>query len=101
MEEKFNDMGIDAITGTEVMALAGVSQYEAKNPIVFEKLKDVISYMKTVPPDQRSFFMNRVVAGKNVDKLDHLWGYVELNKRRDSKMKELEMLKEELSFYEK
>ena len=101
MEEKFNDMGIDAMTGTEIMSLTGLSAFDVKNPAIFEKLKDSISYIKTLPPDQRSFFINKVVAGKNVNKLDHLWGYVELNKKRDVKMKEMEQLKEEISFYEK
>ena len=101
MEDKFNDMGIDAFTGSQIMNLSGVSSSDIKNPAIFQKLFDVVNYVKTVPLEHRSHFMNKVVAGKNIDKLDHLWGYVELNKRRDSKMKELDQLKEEIGFYEK
>jgi len=101
MEDKFNDMGVDAFTGSEIMRMAGVSTSDIQSPPIFQKLIDITSYIKTIPPEHRSFFMNKVTAGKNVDKLDHLWGYVELNKRRDSKMKELDSLKTEIGFYER
>ena len=101
MEEKFNDMGVDAWTGSEIMRMSGVSTSDIKSPPVFNKLMDIVQYVKDMPAEHRSFFMNKVTAGKNVDKLEHLWGYVELNKRKDTKMKELDSLKEELSFYER
>ena len=101
MEEKLNDIGIGAMFGLELLHATDVSQDSIGNPVIFEKIKDIADYLKTVPPDQRSYFMNKVTVGKNVDKLDHLWGYVELNKQRDSNMKELERLKEEINFYER
>jgi hypothetical protein len=101
MEEKFNDMGVDAFTGSEIMNLAGVSFTDVKNPVVFEKLHDIVKYIKTIPPEQRSYFMNKVIAGKSVNKLDHLFGYVKLNEQRDIKRNELKMLDEEIGFYEK
>lgn len=101
MEEKFNDLGVDAIVGSDLMYKVGITQDELMDPRAFEKMRDIISYLKELPPEQRSLMMNRVLTGKNVDKLDHMWGYVELNKRANAKMKELDMLKEELSYYER
>lgn len=100
MEEKFNDLGVDAIVGSDLMYKVGISESDLIIPGNFEKLKDVISFMKELPPDQRSFMMSKVLASKNVDKLSHMWAYVELSKKQMSKQKELDLLKEELSFYE-
>lgn len=101
MEEKLNDLGLGTFLGVDIINTVGVMPESLDNPAVFEKIKDIADYLKTVPPEHRSYFMNRVTVGKNVDKLDHLWGYVELNKQKDSKMKELERLKEEINFYER
>lgn len=100
MEEKLNDLG-GVFVGVDIMSATGVSPEAMDNPVIFQRVKDIADYLKTVPPEHRSYFMNKVTVGKNVDKLDHLWGYVELNKQRDVKMKELDKLKEELSFYER
>jgi len=101
MEEKFNDLGVDALTGTEIMGLADVTTTDLADPIRFQRFKDVLDYVKTIPHEHRSYFIRKAVTGKNVDKLDHLWGYVELNKRKDLKAKELKKLDEEIGFYER
>jgi hypothetical protein len=44
--------------------------------------------------------VNKVTAGKNVDKLDHIWGYLNLRRQLDTKHSELEKLQEEIRFYE-
>lgn len=101
MEEKFNDMGIDALTGSEVMMRVGVSPSDLRSPQTFEKVKDIMQFMKTVPQGDRSYFLNKITAGKAVNKLDHVWGYVELSKKRSEAEKTLNQLKEEISFYER
>jgi len=101
MEEKLNDLGVDALIGADIMYKAGVTEQDLKNPQSFEKMRDVISYMKNIPPDHRSFMMSNVLTGKNVNKLDHLWGYVKLSEQMGAKKKELDMLKEQMGFYEK
>lgn len=101
MEEKFNDLGVDAIVGADLMYKVGITQDDLLDPQAFEKMRDIIAYLKTLPPEQRSLITNRVLTGKNVDKLSHMWGYIELSKKAEAKMKELNTLKEELSYYER
>lgn len=101
MEDKFNDLGVDAIVGADLMYKIGITQDDLLDPQAFEKMKDVIHYLKQLPPEQRSIMTNRVLTGKNINKLDHMWGYVELSKKAQAKMQELDLLKEELSYYER
>lgn len=100
MEDKFNDLGVDAIVGSDLMYRTGITADDLRNPQSFEKMRDIIAYLKEVPPEQRSYLFNKVLAGKNVDKLEHMWNYIELSKRREAKEAELNLLEEELSFYE-
>ena len=88
MEDKFNDLGVDAIVGSDLMYRVGLTE------------QDLVLPGKELPPEQRSHMMSKVLTGKNVNKLEHLWGYVELTKKSLSKKKELDLLNEELSFYE-
>lgn len=101
MEDKINEMGVDALLAAEVMSKTGVHPTHLKDGYTFNKLKDIMQYMSTVPPQERSYFLNKVTTGKNVDKLDHVWGYVELNKKRSETEKSLKQLQEEISFYER
>lgn len=101
MEDKFNDLGVDAIVGSDLMYKVGITQDDLLDPQAFEKMRDIIQFLKELPPEQRSHMMNKVLTGKNVDKLSHMWGYVELSKKASTKMKELDLLKEELSYYER
>lgn len=101
MEDKLNDMGVNALLGAEVMTKIGIHPTHLKDGYTFNKVKDIMEYMNTVPPQDRSYFLNRITAGKNVDKLDHVWGYVELNKKRNEAQKGLNKLNEEIEFYER
>lgn len=92
---------MDAMTGTEIMGLAGINSSDLVDPVRFQRFKDILDYIKTVPKEHRSYTISKAIAGKNVDKLDHLWGYTELSKRKSSKLKELKQLDEEISFYER
>lgn len=101
MEDKFHDLGVDAIVGSDLMYQVGITQDDLLDPQAFEKMRDIIQFLKELPPEQRSHMMSKVLAGKNVDKLSHMWGYVELSKKANTKMEELDLLKEELSYYER
>jgi hypothetical protein len=101
MEDKFNDLGVDAIVGSDLMYKVGITQNDLAHPQAFEKMRDIIQYLKQLPPEERSHMMNKVLTGKNINKLDHMWGYIELSKKAQDKVKELDLLKEELSFYER
>lgn len=97
MLEAFEDLGVDAITGTEIMSYAGVSPDEIQDPVRFERLRDIIDYVKKLP--DRRYFVSKVTAGRDGERLDHLWGYVELHKQRESKLSEIKKLEEEISYY--
>lgn len=100
MEDKFNDMGVDAILGSEIMSKVGITTSDLVIPQNFEKVKDIMRFMKTVPPQDRSYFLSKVTTGKVLDKLNHVWGYIELTKKKMDTEKSLSKLKEEISFYE-
>ena len=100
MEDKLNEIGVDALLGVEVMSKVGIHPSHLKDGYTFNKVKDIMQYMSTVPPQDRSYFLNKITAGKNVDKLDHVWGYIELNKKRAELEKGISKLKEEIAFYE-
>lgn len=99
MEDKFNDLGVDAIIGSDLMYRVGLTEQDLVLPGNFEKMRDIVSFLKELPPEQRSHMMSKVLTGKTTGKLDSLWGYVELTKKQIAKRKELDLLNEELSFY--
>lgn len=101
MEEKFYDIGIDAITGTEIMDTLGLHQDDLVDAKKFEKVKDVVAFLKQVPALERRPLMNRIVLGKNVDKLEHFWGFSQLYQQRVAKESELARIKDEISYYER
>lgn len=101
MEEKFNDLGVDAIVGGDLMYKVGITETDLRQPGNFEKMKDIISFMKELPPEERSHTFNKILLGKNVDKLDHMWGYVLIAKKFNEAKKGLDLLREELSYYER
>lgn len=101
MEEKFNDLGVDAIIGSDIMYSLSISEQEIKNPATFEKLRDVIGYLKDIPVQERSYFMNEVIANKSSGKLEHLFNYIQVYKEYDAHKKQLDQLKRELDFYKK
>lgn len=97
LERAFNDMGGSAIVATDIMTRLDVKDYDLNDPVRFKRFQDVLSYLKD--KDFR-FLINKITTAKNVDKLDHVWGYVELSKQKEDKERELAKLGEEISFYE-
>jgi len=101
MDEKFNDLGVDAVIGGDLMYKVGITEEDLRYPANFEKMKDVIAFLKGMPKEERDFFADRILAGKNVDKLDYLWNYIELTKKSEQKKTEFENLKKLISAYER
>mgnify|MGYP007071589672 CR=1 FL=1 len=99
MLDKFQDLGVDAIVGSEVMQLTGVTPDDLQDAMIFSRVKDVMDYVKKLP--NRGHFISKALIGKNVDKLSHLWGYVELHKRKEEALKGLKEIDEEIGYYEK
>ena len=101
MEDKFSDLGVDAIVGGDLMYKVGITEWDLRDPSKFEKMKDIISYLKEIPPEERGVVFNRVLMGKNVDKLDHMFGYVSISRKFNEAKKNMDLLREELSYYER
>lgn len=77
-ERTFQDLGLDAITGVELMDSLGVSLMDVSIPQRFHRLHAVIDFLKQFPEDTRRFLISKAVRGKSVDKLDHMFEYVNL-----------------------
>lgn len=97
MEENFNDWGIDALTGTEIMRLTGITPTDFVDPVRYQRFRDVIQHLKGIP--DKEFYITKITLGKNVDKLDHLWSYVELEKRKAFKLDEAKRVDDEVSTF--
>lgn len=100
MEDKFKDLGIDAILGSDIMWKLGITEDQLKLPGNFQKMKDVISFLREIPTEEIGRTLTKVIVGKNIDKLDHMWQYSILSKKKMQLKKELNSLEEEISYYE-
>lgn len=98
IERKFEDLGVDAITGTRLMGLLRLTPDDFLDPSRFMRFKDVIDHFKNVP--DIDYIVNKVTAGKSVDRLDHLWGYAQLSQQRSSLKKEVEDVRSKLDIYQ-
>lgn len=81
METNFNDLGVDAIKGTEIMQLLDLGMDDLSVPQNFSKFKDILSFVKTF--DNYRYVIQKITRGKNIDKLAHCYEYINLMKQRD------------------
>lgn len=80
IERKFEDLGVDAITGVNLMRLLNLGPDDFIDPTRFERFHDVIKYFKDMP--DVNYIVTKLAVGKPVDRLDHVWGYVELARQK-------------------
>ena len=97
----FSDLGIDAVSGTEIMNALEMPVYDLQDTFKFNRLQEVMGYLKTVPEEARLGIIRKITVGKPVDnKLDHVWGYVKLRVQAEQQSTALDNTKKELSYYE-
>ena len=94
----FSDMNADPIEAAEIMEIAGIHQKDLIFPTRFNRVKEIVKFFSG--KIDKSSAIRRLIAGKNVDTVDHLYGYVELRKQLDSKMNEVDDIKQAISHYE-
>lgn len=82
IEQAFNDLGVDAVVGTKLMDILGLTSSDFVDPARFMRFKDIIGYFKDVPDS--GYILNKITTGKLVDKLDHVWGYTDLARQKQS-----------------
>lgn len=123
----FSDMNVDPIKGTEIMGLLNADAIDLQTPGRFERLQDIIAFLQD--KEDAEYVIRRLTVDKNKDPIDHVWSFIVLKKEHDSLEKQvrdlhsgnvfnhdeeellsekavslkrrLNMLKEELSFYDK
>lgn len=82
IERQFEDLGIDAITGIKIMSALNLNPDDFYDGGRFLRFKDVIDFFKNIP--DRDYVLNMITIGKNVDKLDHVWGYTQLQIQKNN-----------------
>lgn len=97
---KFEDLGIDAMTGVQLMDKLDINPDELGDPIRFSRFQEVIKFFKEYPPETQELLINRAIVGKNVDKLKHIYEYMWLLKNKNMEEKMLEDLEKEKSAIE-
>ena len=91
IERQLDDLGVDAITGVQLMRMLNLNGYELTDGRKFSQFKDIIDYFKHRPTSE--YLINKLTIGKNVDKVEHIWGYVELEKQKEKYNNEISKLK--------
>ena len=81
MEDKFNEAGVDAVLGRQLMQMMDLSPMDFVDNARFRRFQDVIKFFKEVP--NPGHIIRHLTIGKHVDKLDHIWGYTELQGQRE------------------
>jgi hypothetical protein len=82
IETKFNDLGVDAITGIQLMKTLNINSDDFYDESRFMRFKDIIDYFKNVP--DRDYLLGMITIGKPVDRLDHVWGYTKLQIQKNA-----------------
>ena len=90
VETAFSDLGVNAIIGTEMLDLLGLSSVDLQIPQRFSRLQSIISYFKDLPEDTRRFLITKATRGKMVNRLDHVFEYMNLLKNKAARQQELE-----------
>lgn len=91
----FDDAGVDAIKGSEIMGLLDLTPEDFGIPKRFSQFRDVVDFMKGFS-DYR-YVLNKITRGKQVDKLDHAWSYTALAKEKNNKLAQLSDLESKMS----
>lgn len=82
IETIFQDLGIDAIRGVQLIDQLDINTAELASPQRFTRLKEIIEYFKQFPEDTQRFLINKAVRGKQVDKLNHVYEYTTILKEK-------------------
>lgn len=85
MIDKMLGLGLSPLYLTSLMGLLGIHPDELTDPVRFERFKDVAERLKD--NKNYSYILNKITVGKQVDKLDHAWGYTQLEYNKEKLLK--------------
>jgi hypothetical protein len=97
----FQDLGVNALTGVNLLEWLDVAPEELAFPQRFSKLQAVIEFLNPFPEDTQRFLINKATLGKQVDKLEHMFEYTALLQRKygyEQSLKKIEHEKSVLGF---
>ena len=96
----FQELGISAVLGTELLDTLGLSTDDIQIPQRFSKFQSVIHFLKQFPEDTQRFLINKATRGKTVDKLEHFYDYTNLLREKAEYEKVLDRLEKDFSVIE-
>jgi hypothetical protein len=96
-ESAFNDLGVNAVTGTRLMEMLDVTMTDLIDPQRFSRLRSITEFLSQFPEDTQRFLVNKATRSKNLDKLTHMFEYSELLKERAKAEESLKSCVEEMS----
>jgi len=103
MEQHFDSKLTDIRSPIEdtagIAGVLGISADDLVDPVTYNRFREVVEYF--AGKEDSRYIMNKTLAGKNVNKLDHLFGYVTLRKEHANTLASLQKLESEISFYER
>jgi len=92
--ENMQDASGSPIFLADLMATLGLNQYDLEDPIRFERFKDISKQLKN--NSNWAYIVKKVTLNKQVDPLDTVWTFLELNNKADMVQAELDSLNEDL-----
>lgn len=99
-ESTLNQLNVNAITGVSLMNMLGIGLDELSDPRRFAQLEQVIAFLKQFPDDTQRFLVSKATAGKQVDKLSHMFEYTNLLKNKEGQEKVIDGIIKEKSALE-
>lgn len=98
IQERFNDLGVDAILGTKMMKAMMVTPVDFIDPARFMKFKETLDFFKKYP--ELEYKIEKICLAKMVDRLEHVWGYTNLLTQKMAKEESMKSLNEKKSMLE-
>lgn len=88
VQEALDSLSVSPIFASRLISALGLQPYELDDPVRFGRLEDVVRNISSHPDPW--FLIGKITSGKQVDRLDHVWGYLELSSRLARKAGEME-----------
>jgi hypothetical protein len=89
MGQDFNSLNLDPLLATQIIRLLGMREYEINIPQRYNQLRDIVTYLQH-SSNPRAEVLKVLSKSYGGDRLDTVWTYIELQKEKDNKIKQLD-----------